>query len=419
MSDVMHQLGRNGRLGSEHGSDLVQIPVCFRVHKREIPGVACAVSSMGLQVVTSATLTPGTPLALQVSFGAESCFMNLAGQVSSCLLAQDGSDRKYQLGISFAGMRDFEHKILNSAIQELAQDPSLLERSFVTIEIAKDAVAEEASRVTPEGVDQVSSGHGHRGIRKWKGFTADPPWVMELKEEVAPHWQAILDCPLVREATEGTLSLEQMQAWLVQLYPFIEAFPKWIALSIAKAQDPVSRAFMIDNVRVEKRHAEQWVHMAEGFGVEARELFTVRPIPRVEALTHWLWSINTQGTLPEAVSATNFAIEGVTHDISTTVVKGFPKYEGREGLRLTKKAYSWMQAHAAYDDLHPIQALHVMKLYTNSKDMEGKVIFAAKRSLEYMLMALNACYTEFPPDKSGGDGVASASPAQRSAGSHS
>jgi len=158
--------------------------------------------------------------------------------------------------------------------------------------------------------------------------------------------------------------------------------------------------------------------MAEGFGVEAKDLFTVRPIPQVEALTHWLWSINTQGSLPEAVGATNYAIEGVTHDISATVVKGFPRYEGREGLRLTKKAYSWMEAHAAYDDVHPIQALHVMKLYTITQDLEDKVIFATKRSLEYMLMALNACYTEFPPEKTDGEGIASVSPAQGSAGSH-
>ena len=418
MTDLMHQPNGNGRQELEQGSGSVQIPVRFRVHKREIPGVACAVSPLGLQVVTSATLTPGTPLSLQISFGANSCFMSLAGQVASCLLARDGPDRQYQLGISFAGIREFEYKILHSAVQELSQDPSLLQRSFVTIEIAKDAMAEEASRVAPGTPDHLVGTQGNRTARKLRGFTPDPPWVMQLKEEVAPHWQAILDCPLVREAASGALSMEQMRAWLIQLYPFIEAFPKWIALSIAKTQDPVSRAFMIDNVRVEKRHAEQWVNMADGFGIDASELFTVRPIPQVDALTHWLWSINMQGSLPEAVAATNYAIEGITHDISTTVVKGFPKYEGRDGLRLTKKAYSWMEAHAAYDDLHPIQALHVMKLYTVSKDLEDKVIFAAKRSLEYMLMALDACYTEFPPDKTIGERIASASPAQGSAGSH-
>jgi pyrroloquinoline quinone (PQQ) biosynthesis protein C len=373
-----------------------RVPVRLRIQQRETSGTALAVSPHGLQIATSAILVPGTALSVQVFLGAKTCFISLAGQVASCVPIDNGGSRGFSARITFADVREVEHKILQSALTELVQDPSLQERSFLLIDIAKDAMAEEVSR--------ISERHP-RAARKGRSFTPDPPWVRKLKEVVAPHWQAILECPLVQEAAAGTLSLRQMRAWLVQLYPFIETFPKWIALNIAKTQDPVSRAFMIDNVRVEKRHAEQWVAMAEGFGIEADELFTVRPIPQVEALTHWLWSINTQGSLPEAVGATNYAIEGITHDISSCVVKGFPSYDGREGLRLNKKTYSWMEAHAAYDDLHPIQALHVMKLYTNSEDLVEKVIFASQRSLEYMLMALNACYTEFPPVMADGNGM--------------
>ena len=57
-------------------------------------------------------------------------------------------------------------------------------------------------------------------------------------------------------------------------------------------------------------------YMAEGFGVKRADLYTVKPLPEVDALTHWLWSINTQGTLAEAVAATNYAIEGITKDIA-------------------------------------------------------------------------------------------------------
>jgi pyrroloquinoline quinone (PQQ) biosynthesis protein C len=383
----------------------LRVPVRVRIQQQEVPGTALAVSPHGLQIASSTILVPGTALSVQVFLGAKTCFISLAGQVATCVPIEDGRERGFSAGITFADVREVERKILQSALTELAQDPSLLERSFLLIDIAKDAMAEEASR--------ISERHP-RAARRGRIFTPDPPWVRELKEAVAPHWQAVLACPLIQEAASGTLSLRQMRAWLVQLYPFIETFPKWIALNIAKTQDPVSRAFMIDNVRVEKRHAEQWVAMAEGFGIEANELFSVRPVPQVEALTHWLWSINTQGSLPEAVGATNYAIEGVTHDISSCVVKGFPFYDGREGLRLNKKTYAWMEAHAAYDDLHPVQALHVMKLYTNSEEMVEKVIFATQRSLEYMLMALNACYTEFPPVMADGNGVSGPSVASSS-----
>lgn len=396
----------------ENNNGAMRIPVSLRLYRKQLSGHAPNLTPSGLHVVSTATLNPGTPLTLQLSFGANSCYLNLSGKVSSCLQEQNGAERQYAIGIQFVAVREFERKILASAIQELQEDPTAQENCFVTIDISKDAVAEEAARVVAEAHDQYMAPDTARASTKRRCFTPDPAWVLDMKKRIQPHWQAILACPLVQKTADGTLSLRQMHAWMTQLYPFIETFPKWIALNIAKTQDPVSRGLMIDNVRVEKRHAELWVLMAEGFGIDPQELHTVQPIPEVDALTHWLWSINTQGSLPEGVSATNYAIEGITHDISTTVVKGFPLYEGREGLRLTKKAYWWMEGHAKYDDMHPIEALHVMKLYTTSQDLEEKVMFAAQRSLEYMLMALDACYNRFQPEEAGrgsGNGVVASS----------
>jgi pyrroloquinoline quinone (PQQ) biosynthesis protein C len=216
--------------------------------------------------------------------------------------------------------------------------------------------------------------------------------VGELKRRTKPYWDAVLECRLIQEASKGTLSLARMRGWILQMYPFIETFPQWIALTIAKVPDQQSRGLMIDNLRVEKRHAAQWVHMAEGFGIEKSALQSVEPFSEVDALTHWLWSVNTQGSLAEAVGATNYAVEGVTQGIARLTLEGFPHYAEMPEIRLDRKAYAWMQNHARYDELHPIQALQVMKLYT-TKELEEKVIFASRRSLEYLLMALDACYT--------------------------
>jgi pyrroloquinoline quinone (PQQ) biosynthesis protein C len=232
-----------------------------------------------------------------------------------------------------------------------------------------------------------------KNLKAW--VSEDPPWILELKQHLEPYWQAVLNCRLIREASDGTLSLAQMRGWLLQLYPFIECFPKWLAMSLARTQDPVSQAFFIDNLRVEKKHALQWIHMAEAFGVSEQELMHVKPLPGVEALTHWVWSINSQGMLVEAVAATNFSIEGVTQGIAKSTVCGFPKYEERAGIHLSKKAYAWMEAHARYDDLHPVYALEIIKRYSEAQEMRERVKFAAQRSLEFMLMALETCYTHY------------------------
>lgn len=374
----------------------LRIPVRLMTQEKEVSGYTGDISQSGLVVISPAGLRPGTPISLLFSFGKNICHMTVAGQVAYCREISVGMTEEREIGIKFSAIRELEQKILASAVQELKHDTAIQEQSLLTIHVANDTLAQEAATLSAEATDS-SSVEIHKGRKKRMKFTPHPTWVLELEKSNAPHFRAVLDCKLVQEASAGTLSLKQMRAWIVQLYPFIETFPKWIALNITKANDPVSRGFLIDNVRVEKRHAEQWVYMAEGFGVSAEELYMVRPLPEVEALTHWLWSINTYGTLAEAVGATTYAVEGVTQGIAKLTVKGFPHYEDLEGVHIDKKTYWWMEAHAKYDDLHPVQALEIMKRYATTRDLQEKVMFAAQRSLEYLLMALEACYTHFQP----------------------
>ena len=80
------------------------------------------------------------------------------------------------------------------------------------------------------------------------------------------------------------------------------------------------------------------------------------------------------------------------------MVKGFIKYHGRDGISLDKKAYWWMEAHAEYDDLHPLEALEMIKAHATSEELQEKVRHAAQRSLEYLYAALEACYQAYVPE---------------------
>ncbi|RMH08200.1 MAG: hypothetical protein D6704_03625 [Nitrospirae bacterium] len=229
-------------------------------------------------------------------------------------------------------------------------------------------------------------------------FSPHPSWIVDLIDTLKPYQERVWNCPLVQEASTGSLSLRQMQGWLIQLYPFIETFPQWIAMNITKASDPYAREILIDNIRVEKWHAKQWVDMTEAFGVSLDELHHASILPEVEALTHYMWSINLRGTLAESLSAMTYAIEGTTHGIAQAVLQGFPKYDGRYGIRLTKRAYAWMQNHARYDETHPLEALEIIKRESPPEEIQSRVKYAAQRSMEYFFMALDACYRHFAPE---------------------
>ena len=235
---------------------------------------------------------------------------------------------------------------------------------------------------------------------KKRRFSSHPDWLTALISEIETYQRAIWECPLVTQTSRGELSLAQMRGWLIQLYPFIETFPQWIALNITKTSDAFSRELLIDNVRVEKWHAQQWVHMAEGFGVSRQELHETPVLPKVEALTHYMWSVNLRGSIAESMSAMTYAIEGTTQGIARAALQGFPQYEKMGGINLTKRAYTWMRNHARYDEAHPLEALEIIKRHTTSELEQLCIRRAAVRSLQYFLMAFEECYNVYNPYRS-------------------
>ncbi len=364
-----------------------------------VPGHTDDISSAGVRLLSEVRLVPGTPLMLRCCFGG-AAQLHVVGQVIYC--RPNTTATGYMTGIKFAALKDWESSLLNSAVAELMANVESLGQSFLSIHISKDSLALEAAahvRSLKVSDDTTSSTSPERALprpkKKNRQFTPDPPWVSEMDHFLASYRQAIWDSQLVQETSSGALSLDQVKGWSIQFYPFIELFPQFMATYLAKATDPQSRGFLIDNLRVEKRHADQWIDMARGFGVSKEEVLSTPIIPEVEALTHWMWSITNRGTFVEAVAATNYAIEGVTQGIATIMVKGFMKYQGQDGVFLDKRAYMWMEAHSTYDDLHPYQALEIMKMHATTPELQQKVTHAAQRSLEYLLLALVACYAYY------------------------
>src|SRR5713226_714609 len=370
----------------------LKIPFEMPLRDKELSGFTENLTPECLRFISDAALRPGTPVTIQFTFGENACYLNIAGRGVSCESCGEGAIKKHVIEIRFAAIREWEQKILMSAIEELKQSIAMQKKSLVKIQIARDDLALEAAHLTSEAT-AAAPAESHHTARKRRDFTHHPAWVLEMDRRLVPYRNAILESKIVQEASTGILPLKKMRTWIIQMYPFIETFPKWVALNITKTHDARSRGYMIDNVRVEKRHAEQWIYMAQGFGIDPYVLYTVQPLPDVEALTHWLWSINTRGSLAEAVGATNYSIEGVTQDLAKLMVKGFPHYDGMAGVSLGKKAYWWAEAHSRYDDLHPKEALEVMITYATTKELQEKAVFATQRSYEYLLMASEACYT--------------------------
>ena len=227
-----------------------------------------------------------------------------------------------------------------------------------------------------------------------------PQWVDSLNGYLKPYWDELLLGDWCEGVANTRLTVQEMQGWIMQVYPFIHAFPKFLAEALIKVEDDYSRSFLIDNIRVEKAHAEHWIWMGLGFGLTRQDMLDAadgsKPVLRdVQSLTDWLWYINTKGSMAEAVAATSFAIEGIAGDIARKVVRGFEAYKDTPGVQMGPKTYKWFREHAHYDDEHPKIAMEIVKRYASTERMQTKVMLAAKRSIQLLHNALLTGYQAY------------------------
>jgi len=103
-------------------------------------------------------------------------------------------------------------------------------------------------------------------------MTSHPRWVSSLYEFVAPHWDNLVNGQWAQSVASAQFSVEQMQGWILQIYPFIYDFPKFLAEGLIKVEDDFSRTFLIENIRIERAHAEHWIWMGEGFGLDRQKM---------------------------------------------------------------------------------------------------------------------------------------------------
>jgi pyrroloquinoline quinone (PQQ) biosynthesis protein C len=233
----------------------------------------------------------------------------------------------------------------------------------------------------------------------------DHAWTKDLQVFLQPEWENLVAGEFASNVINGTWSVEAMRGWMLQVYPFIHTFPKFLAEALIKVEDEYARSFLIDNIRVEKAHAEHWIWMGEGFGVNRHDMIALAQGERallrdVQSLSDWIWYINAKGSLAEAVAATSFAIEGATGDLSRALLSGFETYGAREGVTMSPRTTKWFRNHAKYDDDHPRVALEVVTRYAKTERERMKVMTAARRSLQLLNLALltaSRAYSESTP----------------------
>lgn len=228
-------------------------------------------------------------------------------------------------------------------------------------------------------------------------ITDNVGWAEDFWNTLTPLKNKIVNHVYFKEMAAGTLSLQRFQRGLRDFYPLVESFPKHMAINLAKTKPGVvpghseAKLWLMQNIQVEQTHAQWWTAWARGFRCTQEQLEMSHPSPAMNAINHFLWHTNLTGSLVEGIAATNLAIEWPTGEWTESVLSGVRTY-ARQQMDVGEKSLAWLKGHALYDDNHPYEAMELIKLCAHNDTDREAALNAATRSMEYYLMALDACY---------------------------
>ncbi len=229
-------------------------------------------------------------------------------------------------------------------------------------------------------------------------ITPHSAWAQAFWDELVPLKDKVVHHPLFVEMAGGSLTLPRFRSALLNFYPLVENFPKYMGLNLAKTRPgrlpghEEAKNWLIGNIKIEQRHAYWYQDWAMGFGLTLHDLEFVDPPAAMDAVNHYLWSIGRQATLEEGIAATNLAIEWATGEWSQSVVKGMKAYEEQGVATINRHSMAWLRAHASYDDDHPHEAMELIKLICVDEEARDRAHRAAFKGLEYYIHALDYCY---------------------------
>ncbi|MBQ0753843.1 MAG: iron-containing redox enzyme family protein [Gammaproteobacteria bacterium] len=229
-------------------------------------------------------------------------------------------------------------------------------------------------------------------------LTEHNDWARDFWDSLVPYKDKVVEHPVFVEMAEGKLSADRWRRALLNFYPLVENFPKYMALNLAKVKRGVpgheeAKLWLIDNIKVEQRHAYWYQDWAAGFGISLAELDSVQPSAGMDAVNNYLWQIDSYGSLEEGIAATNLAIEWATGEWSQQVVKGMQAYAESGVAEVNRHTMAWLRAHASYDDEHPHEAMELVKRIALTPEAQERALNAARRGLEYYILALQDCYS--------------------------
>jgi pyrroloquinoline quinone (PQQ) biosynthesis protein C len=235
-----------------------------------------------------------------------------------------------------------------------------------------------------------------------KELSSYPLWLQRVVHNTEHDKMRVVGHEVFALMREAKLPKVVMRKFLIGAWPTIEQFPQFMAMNLKKLSvsgnpgEDLARRYLIHNIRVEQKHAEHWIEWAKSVDLTLDDLTRGDDVEGLAALAHWCWYVCDRASLPVAVAATNYAIEGVTGDWSCLICSK-PTYAESLPAEIRGPATRWLRVHAEYDDTHPWEALEVVATLLGHAPAQADVEAvqrAIRSSYVYYAMGLDQALAE-------------------------
>ncbi|MCB1198375.1 MAG: CADD family putative folate metabolism protein [Deltaproteobacteria bacterium] len=160
----------------------------------------------------------------------------------------------------------------------------------------------------------------------------------------------LLQHPFYQRWMEGTLTKPELQRYVENYNPHVEAFPRYVSAVHAQCESKNIRKALLDNLieeeHGEENHPELWLRFGEALSLDRQQTLTCEKLPAAKKLMDTFLSL-TQKSFASGLGAL-YAYESQVPTIAAQKIKGLKEYYGIT----TPRGLQFFEVHLQADEYH-------------------------------------------------------------------
>jgi pyrroloquinoline-quinone synthase len=190
---------------------------------------------------------------------------------------------------------------------------------------------------------------------------------------------SILGHPFYRRWSAGALTRQDLATYARVYYPHVAAFPEYLEAAAERADLPVVRAELLENLREERTepepHVELWLRFAAAVGTDPAAVRAAAPADTARRTVDQFRRL-CGGTTAAALAAL-YAYESQQPEVSRQKMAGLREHYGIADA----EALSYFSVHAEADQRHRAGERRALALCLEAGDCAQEVLAAGQAAL--------------------------------------